>query len=182
MKTKEKILLGAKTYLLEHGQGSFTVRSIAKQAGVNPGLVHHYFGSKENLVLELIETESNNALQQIKKSVDKTSTQDDFENVRESIIENFLSNTVVMKLIIEAIILSDNSPALKAKMREIAISRRKIITGLLGIKDPIGEIIFQSGLLGVILLKKLDESVDLQVILKQLYELTKNMSNSKRSQ
>ena len=178
MKTKEKILQGAKAYLLKYGQGGFTVRSIAKEAGVNPGLVHHYFGSKENLILDLVETESNTVLRHIRDSIGPTLSESDVDTIQASIIENFLTNTVAMKLFIETIILADSSPVLKNRMRELAISRREIVAGLLGINDPIAEIIFQSGVLGVMLLKKLDASVDLKVILKRLYEITKNMPKS----
>ncbi len=179
MKTKEKILLGAKNFLLKHGQSGFTVRSIAKEADVNPGLVHHYFGSKENLILDLIEAESNAVLFDIKEKLGETALENEAQMIREAIINNFLTNTVAMKLFIEATILSDNSPALKARMQELATSRREIITNLLGISDPVAAMVFQSGILGVMLLKKLDDSVDLKVIFKRLYELTKQEPNLK---
>jgi len=178
MKTKDKILLGAKNHLLKHGQGSFTIRAIAKEANVNPGLIHHYFGSKENLVLSLVETESNNVLQYIKNSLEHAVVENeaDAETIRSSMIENFLTNTVAIKLFTEAIFLTDNSPALKERMKKFAASRREVITSLLGINDPVGEIIFQAGVLGMILLNKLDDSIDLETVLKTLYETTRNIS------
>jgi len=57
MKTRDKIIKGAKDFLLREGQAGVTVRAIAAEAGVNPGLVHHYFGSKENLIIALIDIE-----------------------------------------------------------------------------------------------------------------------------
>jgi len=47
----ERALIDAATFLLaERGPNAVTVRMIAERAGVNHGLVHHYFGSKQGLV------------------------------------------------------------------------------------------------------------------------------------
>lgn len=47
----ERALIDAATVLIaERGPNSVTVRMIAERAGVNHGLVHHYFGSKQGLV------------------------------------------------------------------------------------------------------------------------------------
>jgi AcrR family transcriptional regulator len=46
----EKLVHAASELLVEVGPHGATVRSIAARAGVNHGLVHHYFGSKEQLM------------------------------------------------------------------------------------------------------------------------------------
>lgn len=47
----ERALVNAAIDLIaEHGPNSVTVRTIAQRAGVNHGLVHHYFGSKAGLI------------------------------------------------------------------------------------------------------------------------------------
>lgn len=46
-------LIAALLRLLEgRGAGEISVRDVAAEAGVNHGLVHHYFGSKEGLIRE----------------------------------------------------------------------------------------------------------------------------------
>jgi TetR/AcrR family transcriptional repressor of bet genes len=40
----------------DHGSLSVTMSEIAKQAGVSPALAHHYFGSKEQLLIETIRS------------------------------------------------------------------------------------------------------------------------------
>jgi AcrR family transcriptional regulator len=46
---REAILSAAREQFAQRGYETATIRSIAAQAGVDPALVHHYFGSKDQL-------------------------------------------------------------------------------------------------------------------------------------
>ncbi|HEX6330979.1 MAG TPA: TetR family transcriptional regulator [Actinomycetota bacterium] len=50
--TREAILEAARQRFAEHGFDGATIRGIAADAGVDPALVHHYFGTKERLFVE----------------------------------------------------------------------------------------------------------------------------------
>jgi AcrR family transcriptional regulator len=47
--TREAILEAARRRFGEHGYDGATIRSIAADAGVDPALVHHFYGTKERL-------------------------------------------------------------------------------------------------------------------------------------
>jgi AcrR family transcriptional regulator len=47
--TEENILAAARQLFAERGYERTTIRAVAKQAGVDAGLVMHYFGSKDRL-------------------------------------------------------------------------------------------------------------------------------------
>ena len=47
--TREEVLQAARAVFGEHGYAAATIRSIASKAGVDPALVHHYFGTKNDL-------------------------------------------------------------------------------------------------------------------------------------
>lgn len=47
--TRGAILAAARGAFAQHGFRGATIRGIASRAGVDPALVHHYFGSKEDL-------------------------------------------------------------------------------------------------------------------------------------
>lgn len=47
--TKEAILAAARAQFAAHGYDGATIRAIAAAAGVDPALVHHFYGSKESL-------------------------------------------------------------------------------------------------------------------------------------
>lgn len=47
--TREQILAAARELFAQHGFQATTMRVVATEAGVNAALVHHYFGTKEQL-------------------------------------------------------------------------------------------------------------------------------------
>jgi len=49
--TREEILVAARQLFAQRGYQATTMRAIAAEAGVNAALVHHYFGSKEQLLV-----------------------------------------------------------------------------------------------------------------------------------
>ncbi|MFW0797196.1 TetR family transcriptional regulator [Gordonia sp. CPCC 205515] len=56
--TRESLLVATRTLLAEHG-AHVTTRDIAAEAGVNQALINRYFGSKENLFVEAVQTSNN---------------------------------------------------------------------------------------------------------------------------
>lgn len=52
--TREAILDAARDHFGARGYEGTTIRGIATQAGVDPALVHHFFGSKDDLFLEVL--------------------------------------------------------------------------------------------------------------------------------
>ncbi|MEV6486718.1 TetR family transcriptional regulator [Streptomyces sp. NPDC051576] len=53
--TRDRILTVARDEFAERGYEKTSVRGIAKAAGVDPALVHHYFGTKEQVFESAIE-------------------------------------------------------------------------------------------------------------------------------
>jgi AcrR family transcriptional regulator len=53
--TRDAILAAARQAFAERGYDGASIRAIATSAGVDPALVHHYFGTKEQLFLATVE-------------------------------------------------------------------------------------------------------------------------------
>jgi AcrR family transcriptional regulator len=53
--TRDAILRAARTLFAERGYDGTTVRAIAAAAGVNQGLVHHFFGRKESVFAAAVD-------------------------------------------------------------------------------------------------------------------------------
>ncbi|GAA3178687.1 TetR family transcriptional regulator [Blastococcus jejuensis] len=53
--TREAVLAAARAAFAERGFDGATIRGIAADAGVDPALVHHYFGSKDKLFLAAVD-------------------------------------------------------------------------------------------------------------------------------
>lgn len=61
--TKSHILDAAKVSLLEHGYVGLSTRKVAAAAQVPLSQIHYHFGSKRNMILELLETENRRLLE-----------------------------------------------------------------------------------------------------------------------
>jgi AcrR family transcriptional regulator len=53
--TRARILVAATEEFGERGYEAASMRAIARRAGVDPALVHHYFADKQSLVAEVVE-------------------------------------------------------------------------------------------------------------------------------
>jgi len=52
---EEALLDAAERLLADVGYAGVTTRRLAQEAGINHGLVHYYFGSNENLLVQVLE-------------------------------------------------------------------------------------------------------------------------------
>ena len=53
--TRAAVLAAARAAFAAKGFGGTTIRAVAADAGVDPALVHHYFGTKDDLFLAAME-------------------------------------------------------------------------------------------------------------------------------
>ena len=60
--TRDDILAAARRQFAAHGYGGATIRGIAAEAGVNPALVHHFFGSKDQVFVAALNLPFNPSL------------------------------------------------------------------------------------------------------------------------
>jgi len=60
---KQRFLDAAERLLIEVGHDGITTRGLAEEAGANHGLVHYYFGSMENLFVEVLERFTNRLIE-----------------------------------------------------------------------------------------------------------------------
>jgi AcrR family transcriptional regulator len=65
--TRTKILDAAFRQLAERGYSALSVREIGKEAGVNHALVNYYFGSKDKLVVEVLDAANRRLLERQQK-------------------------------------------------------------------------------------------------------------------
>jgi len=53
--TRAEVLAAARTSFAEKGFRATTIRAVASSAGVDPALVHHYFGTKDDLFVAALQ-------------------------------------------------------------------------------------------------------------------------------
>src|SRR5258708_37654513 len=57
--TREQIIQAAYRVLAEQGYDATTIKAIAREAEVAPGLLHYYFANKDELLVEVLRDISN---------------------------------------------------------------------------------------------------------------------------
>jgi TetR/AcrR family transcriptional regulator, repressor for neighboring sulfatase len=67
---EEAIVAAARRLYRERSPAEVTMREIADVAGVNRGLLHHYFGSKEDLLAAIVTTASEQAASGVREAPD----------------------------------------------------------------------------------------------------------------
>jgi AcrR family transcriptional regulator len=164
MSSREKLLAAAEQCLMEKGSHAASIKTIAAMAGVNHGLIHHYFGSKEGLFIALVNGHF----------VDDFPDPDQFSDPDYDPFQ-YLINTVICnsKMIIELRALAFHMPDLNRALEMIALDRRKKIQKLFQINEDqailllatVSGLGFQSGLD-----KKLDVEGYLQMIVRLVRE------------
>jgi AcrR family transcriptional regulator len=83
--TREAILDAARRAFAEQGYQQATIRGVAELAGVDPALVHHYFGTKQDLFVAAVQLPINPVPQLMAVLAD------DPERTGQRIVEVFLS-------------------------------------------------------------------------------------------
>ena len=109
------------------GYSAITTRSVAKEAGVNHGLVHYYFGSMENLLLRVLERFTNELVERQRAMyaadvpfLDKWRTAMGF--LEEDIASGY------PKVWLELQALGWNNPDVGARVAEVNAEWRKVLT------------------------------------------------------
>jgi AcrR family transcriptional regulator len=123
--TREAIVAAARTRFAENGFRGASVRSIASAAGVDPGLVRHYFGDKSGLLIATMQLPVN-PLELIKPLFDQGP-----DGLGRRIVATFLSawdphREVFTGLIRTAIASADHESPLVEVLRSV------LLTGLQG--------------------------------------------------
>lgn len=161
--TRKKLLAAAREALIEAGHQSATVKEIARRAGVNHGLVHHYFKSKEALFVELLESEDTYSSHGLVEALR------DRERAVQFLKENLFSMT---RLRVEFHSLAVEMPEVKeALLRNIRINRSVVKEGM-QIEDDALVSLIVAATSGLVLHAILDENLPIETILGRLYDLT----------
>jgi AcrR family transcriptional regulator len=84
--TREAILAAARDAFAERGYGGASIRSIATGAGVDPALVHHYFGTKDDLFMAAVQPPIDPA-----EMLDKVFTGGDVNELGTRVVTAFLA-------------------------------------------------------------------------------------------
>ena len=100
----------------ERGFAGTTIRAIAKQAGVNSGLLYHYYSNKETLYLSLLETAVSEIVVQVENIAASPDTPEEkIRRIVQAFLAHYQAHPQSFHLIRRAV--NEHSPAAQALAR-----------------------------------------------------------------
>ncbi len=154
----QRIVEAMRRSVAHRGTAGSTFDHVSREAGVSRGLLHYYFGTKEQLLLEAVRRDCELRLQNLERQLAKAQTADDYidlmaQNLQETVHED----PDFMTLVFELFTLSRRNEdiateyaGLMRRMREqvaelLAEAQREGILHLHAEPDAVAEILFSLG-------------------------------------
>ncbi len=121
------------------GTAGSTFDHVARQAGVSRGLLHYYFGTKEQLLVEAVRRDCDLRMELLEARLAAAQSADDFiglmvENLRETVSED----PDFITLLFELFTLSRRSPEIAAEFAGLMSSTREHVAHMLEVAEGEG--------------------------------------------
>jgi AcrR family transcriptional regulator len=146
--TSEKALAGEKaarivdamrTSVAQRGVAGSTFDHVARQAGVSRGLLHYYFGTKEQLLAEVVRRDSDLRISELEERLAGARSADDFVALLRTSLERMLADDPeYVTLVFELFTLSRRNEEIAAEFAQLLSRARDHVAALLDAKQQEG--------------------------------------------
>ena len=124
---EQALLDAAERLLADAGYAGITTRRLAKEAGVNHGLVHYYFGSNENLLVHALERFTSRLIARQRELYQDDSVP--FADKWRTAMRYLVSEDVrYEKIWLELQALAWNNPDIRARLARVNAEWRAVLT------------------------------------------------------
>ena len=130
-KTKERIIAAASKVLAERGYEATTLREISREAQAAPGLVHYYFGGKDELLVQVLQAAGRRFHQRMEHLAQQMSTNWSLDALLTELCERVDLEPEVYRLRYESFSLGLHNPVIAPKVRERLAQRRSEIGSII---------------------------------------------------
>ena len=140
-KTRARIVAAASKVLAEKGYEATTVKEIAREAQAAPGLVHYYFGGKDELLVEVLQAAGQRFHQHMQQFAQHAHTDQPFDAYVQQLYERVDQEPEVYRLRYESFSLGLHNATIAPWVRERLAQRREeigsVITKILqAVQEP----------------------------------------------
>jgi AcrR family transcriptional regulator len=153
--TSEKALAGEKaarivdamrTSVAQRGVAGSTFDHVARQAGVSRGLLHYYFGTKEQLLAEVVRRDSDLRISELEERLAGARSADDFVALLRTSLERMLADDPdFVTLMFELFTLSRRNEEIAAEFAQLLRRAREHVAALLDAKQREGVVHLHAG-------------------------------------
>ncbi|WP_151758777.1 TetR/AcrR family transcriptional regulator [Dictyobacter vulcani] len=152
--TRTRIIAAAYKVLAEKGYEATTLREISKAADAAPGLVHYYFGGKDQLLVEVLKAVSERYTRTPEQLMQSTDTQDMLPMVLQQPIDQIIEEPEWYRLRHELFALGLHNTLMAPKVRELLAEGRESIA--MSIENTLGATTVEPTILATMLLAFFD--------------------------
>jgi AcrR family transcriptional regulator len=122
--TKERIIAAASKILAQKGYDATTLREISREAQAAPGLVHYYFGGKDELLVEVLQAAGRRFHQRMEDFAEHLPEDQPLDAYLRQLYERVDLEPDVYRLRYESFALGLHNPLIEPKVRERLAERR----------------------------------------------------------
>lgn len=126
-RSRERIIAAASKVLAEKGYEATTLREISREAQAAPGLVHYYFGGKDQLLVEVLQAAGQRFHQRLVQLVENMPADQSLETVLTELHERVGQEPDVYRLRYESFSLGLHNALIGPRVRERLAQRRQEI-------------------------------------------------------
>jgi len=128
---RETIVTAATRCIIERGHAALSTRAVATAAGVNQSLIHYYFGTRERLLLAVLEHMNQGLLERQAEMFEAPTTfADKWAQACRFYKEDLASGYV--RLLMELTALGAVNPAIEPEMRKLRAQWRTLLERVVG--------------------------------------------------
>ncbi|HTQ68711.1 MAG TPA: TetR/AcrR family transcriptional regulator [Solirubrobacteraceae bacterium] len=135
----QRIIDAMRSSVARRGSAGSTFDHVSREAGVSRGLLHYYFGTKEQLLAETVRRDCELRLERLEGQLSTAKTSDDFISLlREILQETIAEDAEFITLIFELFTLSRRNPEIAAEYADLIRRTREHVARMLAAAEREG--------------------------------------------
>jgi AcrR family transcriptional regulator len=130
----KRIIDAMRSSVARRGTAGSTFDHVSREAGVSRGLLHYYFGTKEQLLVEAVRRDCELRLERLEQRLAKAKTADDFiDLMAQDLRETVRDEPDMITLIFELFTLSRHNADIAAEYAGLMRRTREQVAGMLDV-------------------------------------------------
>jgi AcrR family transcriptional regulator len=135
----QRIIDAMRRSVARRGSAGSTFDHVSREAGVSRGLLHYYFGTKEQLLVEAVRRDCELRLERLQQQLSTAQTADDFiDLMAQSLQETVAEDPDFVTLVFELFTLSRRNADIAVEYAALMRRTREQVAGMLAAADKEG--------------------------------------------
>jgi AcrR family transcriptional regulator len=136
----QRIVDAMRQSVARRGSAGSTFDHVSREAGVSRGLLHYYFGTKEQLLVEAVKRDCELRLEQMEKELSAAKSYQDFIALMAQNLDITVNDPDFLTLVFELFTLSRRNPGIAVEYAALMRRTREHVGGMLAAAEKEGVI------------------------------------------